>query len=150
MIGLEEYLVVFLEQDRCQTTTFCRKEESSQRLGRDVTKRAIIDVNPIVSGWNCDVFVPIIAQMLTSWPFPDLYREDDPWILFYRLLSTNTCCSEDSLDLWSLTLLAVENQKAHVVRPILRTANKWSPNNWLGLHSTSIIMTLRWFRRRMH
>ena len=39
--------------------------------GLDVTKRAIIDVNSIVSGWIDDIVTPIIAQ-LTSRPFLDL------------------------------------------------------------------------------
>ena len=33
--------------------------------GRDITKRAIIDVNSIVSGWNYDILVWIMAQLLT-------------------------------------------------------------------------------------
>ena len=42
--------------------------------GRDITKRAIIDVNSIyiVSERNDDILTSIIAQLLTSWPFPDL------------------------------------------------------------------------------
>ena len=40
--------------------------------GRDVTKRAIIDGNSIVSGRNYDTLTSIIAQLLTSWPFGDL------------------------------------------------------------------------------
>ena len=32
----------------------------------------IIDVNPIVSGWNYDIKFSIIAQLLMSWPFDDL------------------------------------------------------------------------------
>ena len=40
--------------------------------GHDVTKRAIIDVNSIVSGRNYDILTSIIAQLLTPWPVPDL------------------------------------------------------------------------------
>ena len=36
--------------------------------GRDVTKRAIIDVNSIVSGQNYDILISIIAKLLTSRP----------------------------------------------------------------------------------
>ena len=39
--------------------------------GRDVIKRAIIDVNSIVSGRNYDILTSIIAQMLTSLHFPN-------------------------------------------------------------------------------
>ena len=38
----------------------------------DVTKRAIIDVYSIVSWRNYDILTSIIAQLLTSRPFPDL------------------------------------------------------------------------------
>ena len=41
--------------------------------GHDVTKQEIIDVNSIVSGRNCDILTSIIAQLLTSRPFPDLW-----------------------------------------------------------------------------
>ena len=43
---------------------------------RDLTKRAIIDVNSIVSGRNYDILTSIrpIAQILRSRPFPDLCR----------------------------------------------------------------------------
>ena len=37
-----------------------------------ITKRAKIDVISIVSGQNYDILHPSIAQLLTSWPFPDL------------------------------------------------------------------------------
>ena len=40
--------------------------------GRDVTKRAIIDVNSIVAGRNYDILTSIIAKLLTSRPFSDL------------------------------------------------------------------------------
>ena len=40
--------------------------------GCDVTKRAIIDVNYVVSGRNYDIFTSIIAQLVTSRPFGDL------------------------------------------------------------------------------
>ena len=36
--------------------------------GRDVTKRAIIDVNSIVSRQNYDILISIIAKLLTSRP----------------------------------------------------------------------------------
>ena len=36
------------------------------RNGRDVTKRAIIDVDSIISGRNYDILTSIIAQLLTS------------------------------------------------------------------------------------
>ena len=36
--------------------------------GCDVTKRAIIDVNSIVSGRNYDILALIIAQILTTIP----------------------------------------------------------------------------------
>ena len=39
-------------------------------MGRDVTKRAIIDVNSVVSWWNYDILTSIIAKLLT---FGDLY-----------------------------------------------------------------------------
>ena len=35
----------------------------------DVTNRAIIDVNFIVSERNCDILISIIAQLLTSRPY---------------------------------------------------------------------------------
>ena len=41
---------------------------------RDVTKRAIIDVNSVMSGRNYGYFSSIIAQMLPSQPFPDMCR----------------------------------------------------------------------------
>ena len=40
--------------------------------GRDVTKRAIVDINSIVSGWNYDILTSIITKLLTSRPFSDL------------------------------------------------------------------------------
>ena len=45
--------------------------------GRDVTKRAIIDVYSIVSGRNCDrpILTSIIAKLLTSRPFGDLSHD---------------------------------------------------------------------------
>ena len=42
--------------------------------GRDVTRRAIIDVNYIVSERNYEILTSIIAQLLTSRPFHDLCR----------------------------------------------------------------------------
>ena len=42
--------------------------------GRDVTNRAIKDVDSIVSGRNCDKLTSIIAKLLTSRPFGDLSR----------------------------------------------------------------------------
>ena len=40
------------------------------------TKRVIIDVNPIVFRRNYDILTSIIAQLLTSRPFPDLCSRD--------------------------------------------------------------------------
>ena len=40
--------------------------------GRDVTKRTIIYVSSIVSGWTDDILTSTIAQMLTSRPILDL------------------------------------------------------------------------------
>ena len=42
---------------------------------RDVTKWAIIDVNSIVYGRTYDTLTSIIAQFLTSLPFPDFCRK---------------------------------------------------------------------------
>ena len=42
---------------------------------RAVSKRAIIDVNSIVSGRNYDILTLIIAEFLMSLPFPDLSRQ---------------------------------------------------------------------------
>ena len=39
------------------------------------TKRAIIDVNSIVSGWNYDILTLIVAKLLTSQPFGDLSQK---------------------------------------------------------------------------
>ena len=41
---------------------------------RDVTKRAIIEVNSMVSGSNYDTLTSIIAKLLTSQPFGGLNR----------------------------------------------------------------------------
>ena len=40
--------------------------------GRDISKRAITDVNSIVSGRNFDILTSIIAQLLMSWSFGSL------------------------------------------------------------------------------
>ena len=45
------------------------------RYGLDVTKRAIIDVNSIVSGRNYDIVTLIIAQLPTSRPFGEVTSE---------------------------------------------------------------------------
>ena len=42
--------------------------------GSDVSKRAIIDGNSVISGRNYVILTSIIAQLLTSRPFPDLCR----------------------------------------------------------------------------
>ena len=42
--------------------------------GCDVTKRAIIDVNSVVSGRNYEIVTSNIAQLLTSRPYPNLCR----------------------------------------------------------------------------
>ena len=52
--------------------------------GRDFTKRAIIDVNSIVSGRNYDILDCIIAQLLTSRPFLDPCQ-----VLFALLVSSH-------------------------------------------------------------
>ena len=44
--------------------------------GPDAIKRAIIDVNSIVSGQNYDILASIIAQLLTLRPFPELIQQD--------------------------------------------------------------------------
>ena len=44
---------------------------------REVTKRAIIDVNSTVSGRYYDILTSIIAQLLTSRPFLDSCRGQD-------------------------------------------------------------------------
>ena len=43
--------------------------------GCDVTKRATIDFDSIVSGRNYDILTSIIAQLLTSRTFPDLWQK---------------------------------------------------------------------------
>ena len=54
----------------------CVREWLKSANGRDVTKRAIIDINSIVSGQNYinDILTSIIAQLLTSRPSPNLCR----------------------------------------------------------------------------
>ena len=41
-------------------------------IGRDLTKRAILDIMSLVSGQNYDILASNIAQLLMSWPFPEL------------------------------------------------------------------------------
>ena len=49
--------------------------------GRDVTKRAQIDVHSLVSGQNYDILTSIIAKLLMSQPFGDLSHEHAGTIL---------------------------------------------------------------------
>ena len=57
------------------THTHTRKSVLKSANGYDVTKWAIIYVNSIVSGRNYGNLTSIIAQLLTSQPFPDLGRK---------------------------------------------------------------------------
>ena len=43
-------------------------------VSRDVTNRAIIRVNSIVSGWNFDILSSIVDQLLTSRLSPNVCR----------------------------------------------------------------------------
>ena len=60
---------------RHRQPTFLTETWPNSVNGRDVPKRAIIDGNSIVSGWNYDILTSIIAQLLTSQPFPDLWQQ---------------------------------------------------------------------------
>ena len=54
--------------------SFCGSLGPQSPNGCDVSKRAIIDVNSVVSGRNYDIFTSIIAHLLTSRPIVDLSR----------------------------------------------------------------------------
>ena len=81
---------------RCPPPATVRHERSSQRNGHGVTKRAIIDVNYIVSRQNYDIFALIIAQLLTSHPlFFSFFLLFPPFFLSFFLsfvLSFNFSC----------------------------------------------------------
>ena len=107
-----------------QFNNLCQKWQYTQYLGlrsangRDVTKRPITYVNSIVSGRNYDTLTSIIAQLLTSRPFPDLCRVVYP-VLPVTMLSIagnetrwRTCLWHPCIhgDSWEISQKAIINR----------------------------------------
>ena len=62
-------LIFYTDQSKSTDIGKQGKELAQSANGCDVTKRAIIDVNSIVSGRNYDILASIIAQLMMPQPF---------------------------------------------------------------------------------